>query len=130
MEEKINNLGANNNFVFINLNITDKEKNLIERIKINKTSEYERFGNLEVLKNEIPEFLHRSGNTDDEVNQTICNIIFRTTKETIKAAKKETVASVYLHLPVIMMIMIYPTGILMDIIILLIRDLLLNLSQL
>jgi hypothetical protein len=90
MEEKINNLGTDNNFTFVDLNISDKEKSLIEKLEIKATNEYNRFGNLQALNNELPTFLHENGNIDKEINQAIAEIIARTAKEVIKATKKET----------------------------------------
>lgn len=96
MREKINILGNGYSFTYVNLDLTDQELYLIDKIKfdsleaVDGQKEYNRFGNLHLLKEEVPIFLRNIGNDDEEVIQATTEIIDRTTQQVIKAANKDS----------------------------------------
>lgn len=63
---------------------------MMDRLKVETTQEYNRFAKLELLKEELPEFLRRISNDDAEVIQVISSLIARISKNVVKASGKET----------------------------------------
>lgn len=96
MRDKISLLGHGNSFAFVDLELTDQELYLIDKIKFDKLDpmdghkEYNRYGDLHLLKEELPSFLRDIGNDDEEVIEAITEIIDRTTQQVTKAANKDS----------------------------------------
>src|SRR5690242_14584110 len=66
MESKIHELGEENNFVFVDL-FTEEEISVFDGLKIEIQEECDRFGDLILLKEEVPAFLRKIGNDDEEL---------------------------------------------------------------
>lgn len=96
MTEKISILGHGNSFTYVDLDLTDQELYLIDKVKfdnldsVNGQKEYNRFGDLHLLKEELPSFLRNIGNDDEEVIQAVTEIIDRATQQVTKAANKNS----------------------------------------
>lgn len=61
MRDKINILGRDNNFVYVDLGLTNEELYLLDQLKFDKmlpqaATSYDCFGNLHILKDEVPLF--------------------------------------------------------------------------
>ncbi len=96
MRNKISLLGYDNSFMFANLELTNEEINLIDKVKFNNLhsmddeKDYNRFGDLHLLKEELPTFLRNIGNDDEEVIQAITRVVDRTTQQVTKAVNKNS----------------------------------------
>lgn len=96
MKDKISSLRGGNSFAYIDLELTDQELSLIDKIKFDKLDprddqrEYNRFGELHLLKEELPTFLRNIGNNNDEVIEAVTGIIVRTTQQITSATNKNS----------------------------------------
>ncbi len=90
MCKKIENLGSNTHFTFIDLGLSSEDLALIDQFKIESTKQYDRFGSLYLLKEELPAFLREIGKGDEDVIQRITNIIFEIACNIKNACNKET----------------------------------------
>ena len=96
MREKISLLGSGNSFVYVDLGLTQEELNLIEKLKFDLLAptdaavEYNRYGNLHLIKEELPNFLRKIGNNAEDVVQAITEIITRTAYQVTRAANKNS----------------------------------------
>lgn len=96
MRDKISLLGCGNSFMYVDLKLTDEEIDLIDKVKFDNLDpmddqkDYNRFGDLHLLKEELPTFLRNIGNDDEDVIQAVTKIIDRTTQQVIKAANKNS----------------------------------------
>ena len=96
MREKIDEMVlSKQSFIYVNLGLTNAELTLIDRLKFNKissesTSQYNCFGNLHLLEDELPIFLSEIGNNDEEVLQGVTKIISKTVNNVINATGKAT----------------------------------------
>ena len=94
MATKINLLGEAHSFSYIDLRLTNTELNLIDQLsftKIEGTSvQYDRFGDIHLLREELANFLKSIGNDNEEVISTVTDIISRTSEQVVKASKKDT----------------------------------------
>ncbi|MCE5315905.1 MAG: hypothetical protein LLG04_00900 [Parachlamydia sp.] len=77
-------------FASVDLRFSQHEMRMIDQLKVETTEQYNRFGNLQQLKDELPQFLRSIGNDDIEVIQVISNLIARISDYTVKASGKET----------------------------------------
>lgn len=77
MKEKIHSLVMGHSFIYTNLGLTNAELDLFDRLKFDLLPErvsvqYDRFGDLYLLKDELPVFLKSIGNiTVDEIDATV-----------------------------------------------------------
>jgi hypothetical protein len=96
MREKINELNLfRQSFTCVDLGLTNAELALVDELKFNKispdsTSQYDRFGNLYLLKDELPIFLSHIGDNNEEVIQAVTQMISSTVAHVIKATEKAT----------------------------------------
>lgn len=94
IQAKINTLGPGTSFTYVDLGLTENELILIDQLKFDylpeSTKQYDRFGNLHLLKEELPAFLRQIGNDDENVIQAVTEIISRTAGNITKAAHKES----------------------------------------
>jgi len=92
MRQKINTLGSGNSFTYVDLELTSNEIDLLEKLKFQEDmgDHYGRFGNLHLIRDELPEFLRRIGNDDEEVIQAVADIINRTVQNVVKASNKNS----------------------------------------
>ncbi len=85
------NLNASNGFVYVDLEIPAHVLSFIDRtLKVDAQKSYDRFGDLNVLKHELPAFLRAIGNDDERAIQTVTEIILETALKVAKACGKET----------------------------------------
>ncbi len=94
MKEKINMLSVNS-FSFVDLGLTEKEIDLSDQLKIDllpqaSSAQYDRFGDLHLLNNELPVFLNSIGNNDEEVIEVITKIITRTVQNIVSASSRNS----------------------------------------
>ncbi|MBS0648798.1 MAG: hypothetical protein JSS10_06215 [Verrucomicrobia bacterium] len=95
MQKKIRELGQKKSYAFVDLGITKEEWDFIDQLKFTQlspeaTSEYDRFGSLHLLKTELPIFLRTLGNNDEEVLQTVTEVISRTVDHVLEATHKNS----------------------------------------
>lgn len=95
MVKKIHFLNEGNSFVFIDLRLSNQELDLIDQLKFDQipkgdAKHYDRFGNLNLLKDELPLFLKEIGNNDEKVVDTIVEVISRTVENVVNASKKNS----------------------------------------
>lgn len=95
MTNKINLLGGENRFICMDLRLTDDELDLIDQLQFNQLSvdvsvQYDRFGNLHLLEDELPAFLKSIGNNDESVVGVITDIISRSVQNLVKASNKNS----------------------------------------
>lgn len=95
MREQISTLGTGSSFAFVDLRLTDSEFDIIDKLKFDDldheiSREYDRFGDLYLLKDELPIFLREMGNDDEEVIQTVTEIIARAVQDVTKASNKNS----------------------------------------
>lgn len=88
-QEKIKNLDENNNFAFVNL-LSEDDVRLFNQFKIESSKEYDRFGNLPLLLEELPDFLRNVGTNDEQLIQKISKMIFELASYVSQASHKET----------------------------------------
>jgi hypothetical protein len=93
MRQKINTLGQNNSFAYIDIGLTKEEIALIDKLKFDHVQGqlcYNRFGQVYLLEEELPTFLRHIGNDDEEVIKAVTKIISRTTQHIMRAANKNS----------------------------------------
>ncbi len=90
MREKIKELGEYNNFTFVDLGISAEELNFISKFKVESSGQYDRFGSLHILNDELPSFLQSIGNNRKELIQKITEIISKVVSNVKEASNKET----------------------------------------
>lgn len=90
MRDKIGTLGQVSSFAYVDLGLTDQELCLIDQLVCETTVEYDRFGNLHLLKDELPGFLSSIGNDDENVIQVVTEIIIKTVQNVTKASNKNS----------------------------------------
>ncbi|NGX45248.1 MAG: hypothetical protein K940chlam2_00393 [Chlamydiae bacterium] len=90
MREKIRALGEHNNFIFVDLGIAADELNSLNKFKVESPGQYDRFGSLHILNEELPSFLQSIGNNTAELIQEITEIISKVVCNIKEASNKET----------------------------------------
>lgn len=94
LRHKINLLGPQASFTYIDLNLKEEELRLLDKIKfdnlVQSNSQYALFGNIQPLLEELPIFLRSMGNDDEAVVQTVTYIIYRVSKQMLEASNKES----------------------------------------
>lgn len=95
MRKQISTLGPGTSFAYVDLQLTDSELERIDKLKFDniapkKGKEYNRFGDLSLLSEELPIFLREIGNDDEEVIQTVTEIIARAVDDVTKASNKNS----------------------------------------
>lgn len=89
LQEKIESLDENKNFAFVNL-LSDDDVQLLNQFKIESSNTYDRFGNLQLLQEELPDFLRSIGKNDEQLIQKITKIIFEVASYVSQASHKES----------------------------------------
>ncbi len=90
IKNNIETLSYENQYVFIDLGISDEEFNLIDRLEIKKNSRFDQFGLLEDLSENLEAFLSNSCEKDIEVIQSACSVIDRICSKMIEACGLES----------------------------------------
>lgn len=90
MQEKIQMLGEGQSFAYVDLELTDADFFLLDKLKINFNAQCDRFGNLHLLKDELPAFLRKIGNDEEEVIQAAAEIITKTVYNLTNASNKNS----------------------------------------
>jgi hypothetical protein len=90
MREKTNLLGKEKNFCFVDLGISEEDLELIQQLNITASGQYNRFGNLHLLRDELPHFLRKNCSNSEPLTQKIADIIFQIASHVQKASNKET----------------------------------------
>ncbi len=90
MEDQISNLKAHQSFAFVDLDLSIEEIHLLNELRVIDGLTYNRYGNLELLLDEIPFFLRSLGNEEERLIKKVTEIICKTTFCVLQAAEKET----------------------------------------
>lgn len=95
MINKINLLREGNSFTFIDLRLTNTELGLIEQLAFSQlppgaSVQYDRFGDLHLLKEGLSDFLKSIGNENDDVIFAVTEVISRATEQVVKASNKDS----------------------------------------
>jgi hypothetical protein len=95
MREKIQTLNEDKHFSFVDLRISEEDLQAISKFKIDYSKEgaqtdYNRFGNLHLMQDELPDFLRCLGNNDEQLINRITQIIIETSANVVEAFNKDT----------------------------------------
>lgn len=90
MKEKINLLGEDTSFAYIDLELTTKELDLIDQLSIIHPLHYNRYGDLDLLEEELPDFLQKLGNNSEETITATSEVICRIVKNVVNASNKDS----------------------------------------
>ena len=95
MTNKINFLGKENSFAYIDLRLTNTELDLIDQLTFSKipagaSVQYDRFGELDLLEEELSNFIKSIGNENIDVILTVAEVISRTTQQMVNASNKDS----------------------------------------
>jgi hypothetical protein len=95
MVNQISLLGEENSFAYVDLKLTSEELDLIDQLKFDQLPEgasvqYDRFGDLHLLKEELTAFLKSIGNDNPDVISIVAEVISKTTREVVSASNKES----------------------------------------
>lgn len=77
-------------YVFVDLGLSEQELSLLDQLQIEDSADYNRYGNLQALKEELPGLLKNIGNTDVQLIAEVTQIIERLVSQIVTAAGKET----------------------------------------
>lgn len=83
-------LGPNNSYQFFNLNLTDKQKQALNNLAINKTDTIVIYNSLENLINLTNNFLKSVGESDTQISLEVAKIILEIVLRIIKIFNQET----------------------------------------
>lgn len=88
----INNLGPNTPFAFYDLNLTDHEIKILEKISINSPmlTDYNNYGNIDKLEVEINEFIKSLSQENEIIAEEFSQLIAKLVKGLVQASGKET----------------------------------------
>lgn len=73
----ISNINKNNTYVIIDLHFTNEEKKILEKFSISNTKTYNRYGEINLVKSELPKYLRSIGTNDSESIKIISKLIIR-----------------------------------------------------
>lgn len=95
MANQISLLGEETSFAYVDLKLTSKELDLIDQLKFNQFSEgasvqYDRFGDLHLLKDELATFLKSIGNDDQDVISAVAEVISKTAHQVVSTSNKDS----------------------------------------
>lgn len=90
MEEAIKVANLTNNFVFVDLELSEDDKKLINMLNINCKKIYNNFGKLQILEDELNLFFKDVGNNSNECVDGIEKLIIKIVFNVIKSSNKET----------------------------------------
>ena len=77
-------------YAFVDLGLSEEELDLFEKVYVNAKTEYDRFGNLHLLKEEIPQYLRKIGNTDEVLIESMTKTLVKIVSEITCAFGKQT----------------------------------------
>lgn len=77
-------------YLFVDLGVSAKDLALIQSLEVGKWQTYNRFGNIDRMKAELPEFFHLIGNQEDKVVGKATEILYQLVSNIILASKKQT----------------------------------------
>ena len=90
LREKISELGSEHHFTFVDLGFSKDDLKDFEQFNLLENGDYSRFGDLPLLKEELPIFLRSLGTNDEALIQKITDTIYQISVNVAKAAGKET----------------------------------------
>ena len=92
VQTAINNLGPNNPFAFYDLNLSDNEIKILEKITINPiiSNSYENYGNIDKLEVEVSEFIKSLSEENEIIASEASQLITKLVKGLVQASGKET----------------------------------------
>jgi hypothetical protein len=90
MQKQLGDLDENRTFSFVDLGLAKQDLELINGFKVESSAQYNCFGNLGLLQDELPVFLRRIGTNDEQLIQKITQIIFEVASRVRLASDKET----------------------------------------
>lgn len=100
INENFNKLNGDVNFINFDLGLSDFEKKAIDSLNIKLNTYYENYGKLNLLKEELSNFLKKIGKNDENIINTVTDTIYNITLQVKDAFKKETAwVSVRIFLP-------------------------------
>lgn len=88
--QAIDQLGSENHFTFVNLEISQKDLEILENLQVNFTGSLEQYGDIEQLIDKIPEFLNKIGNEDEIAVNRTTDIIYKIINDVITASNKDS----------------------------------------
>ncbi len=77
-------------FITFDLGLSEKESEILDAIEINKTDEYNNFGKLENLKQDLPDFLRSATTADESQISVLSTMIEKLTTKVVSALDGET----------------------------------------
>lgn len=79
-----------NSYAFVPLGISDEELGIFDNIVCKDCKQYNRYGNLDLIREDFPQFLRSIGNNDGELIQKATDIICKLISNIVKAFGKQT----------------------------------------
>lgn len=86
---EICSLSEDKPFVIYDLQLTQKEAESLSMLEVNSTGEYNHYGTVDTLNNEVSIFIEKLGNTCD-VSAQISKVIMRLLQESVNASKYQS----------------------------------------
>lgn len=77
-------------YTSVNLGLDDQDKAVIENIGITQQICYNRYGNVALMKHELPDFINQLGNGDEQIIKAATEVIYRIVCNVIEASEKQT----------------------------------------
>lgn len=90
MKSAINSLNSTNPFIFFYPQISDRELQAFNKIKINKTDEYNNYGNINTLELEVRRFINTLDQKNKNDAKEVAQFIGRLVKDILKTSGQET----------------------------------------
>lgn len=75
-------------YVTVDLGLKEEELALFEKLDIQYQKDYSRFGNLEQMNEELPEYLRKLGNNDEELIQAVVAVLDKIVTNVMSAFDK------------------------------------------
>lgn len=95
VKESINRLEQGSSFAYVDLGLTDRELDLLDQLKFDQlqvgdTVQYDRFGDLHLLGDELPNFLKIIGNDNEDVIKVTTEVISKIVHDVVSASNKNS----------------------------------------
>lgn len=83
-------LTSNASFMIFDINMSKEEIQTLNNIEVTTIKEYDRFGDLNLLKDELPGFLREVTTANEEEIESITNLVANLSESAVQAMKGET----------------------------------------
>ncbi len=88
MRNAIGQLGPGTSFVFVDLGISQTEWDMLDQLKLIQFADYNRYGSLDNLEEELIDFLQQISHQDEHLVKGIAQAVTRVSKAVVKSSDK------------------------------------------